>query len=201
MFDKKSVVIIGGGHAGTAIARSLSSKLDESKHTLTLITARPFFVFQPALVRLTVTGDEDLASQVLMPYDHLFTNGVGKVVTGTVEKIEDQKEGGNVVLNSGERVSYHILVLATGSNWNVVNPPSSQEEASNWLKTTSTSIHNSKSIVLVGGGSIGAEFAGEIQDVYPVCSFFNVSLDFSPTHISCLCRKPKSLLCTVTDFC
>jgi NADH dehydrogenase FAD-containing subunit len=175
----KSVVVVGGGHAGTAIARRLSTKLDKSSHSLTLISPRPFLVFRPALVRITVTGDQDLASQALMPYDHLFANGNGKVVIGTVEKVEDQKEGGNVVLTNGEKVFYNVLVLATGSNWNIVDTPNTQKEVSEWINENSSNISDANRIVLVGGGAIGVEFSGEIKDIYPVRQSIQKSLDLN----------------------
>jgi NADH dehydrogenase FAD-containing subunit len=58
--SKSSVVVIGGGMAGAAVARDLSKKLDKSKHELILINPRPFDVWLPALVRCMVTGENDL---------------------------------------------------------------------------------------------------------------------------------------------
>jgi apoptosis-inducing factor 2 len=166
--DEKSIVIVGGGHAGIALANSLSAKLDPSTHSLTLVTTRPFFAFLPPMVRLAVTGDEEMADKVLMPYDHLFVNGNGKIVMGTVIRVDDHATGGCVVLDSGDTVNYDILVLATGSKWNAVQAPDTREDVSTWLKAASAGIRNAKSIVLVGGGAVGAEFAGEIKDIAPV---------------------------------
>lgn len=57
---KDKVVIIGGGQAGTALARVLSKKLDRSQHDLVLINPRPFDVWLPGLVRAAVTGDNKI---------------------------------------------------------------------------------------------------------------------------------------------
>jgi NADH dehydrogenase FAD-containing subunit len=58
--SKASVVIVGGGLSGAAVARELSKKLDKSKHNLIVINPRPFDIWLPALVRAVVTGENGM---------------------------------------------------------------------------------------------------------------------------------------------
>jgi NADH dehydrogenase FAD-containing subunit len=152
----KSVVVLGGGFAGTAVAQSLSTKLDPTRHTLTLISSRPFFIFYPATIRLIAHGQHDLDGKVLMPYNHLLS-GIGSFKLGTANGIETNKNGGGVVvLEGGEKVKYDILVLAAGSSLEgPVSFPNTETAATEWIAQWRTKIAAAKKIVLVGAGAVG----------------------------------------------
>lgn len=165
--DKKSVVILGGGHAGTTLARDLSSKLDPARYTLTLINARPFFVFYPATIRLSVSSEHDLDDKVFMPYDHLF-KGNGSFMLGTATAIEKHTKGGKVVLSTGETVKFDVLAIAPGSKLEgTLSFPDTSAKAKAWISQSRSKFAGAKQIILVGGGAVGSEFAGEIKDAYP----------------------------------
>jgi apoptosis-inducing factor 2 len=153
----KSVVILGGGFAGSAVAQSLSKKLDPKMYTLTLISSRPFFIFYPATLRLIAHGQHDLDDKVLMPYTHLFS-GIGSFKLGTANGIETNENGGGfVVLESGEKVKYDVLVLAPGSTWEgPVSFPNTETAATEWIAQWREKIAAAKKIVLVGAGAIGS---------------------------------------------
>ncbi|KAA1467965.1 FAD/NAD(P)-binding domain-containing protein [Dentipellis sp. KUC8613] len=169
--SRKSVVIVGGGGAGSAIARALSGKLDPSKHELTLITSRPFAVHLPAVVRLTTTSEGSLEDTVLIPYDKLLINDNGTIIVDTVTSIEDGKNGrgGDVILSSGRNIHYDILILSPGSHWSgpLDLPVGDKTEALAFIKQWREKFENAKGIVLAGGGAVGLEFAGEIKDYWP----------------------------------
>ena len=55
--DKKNVVVIGGGHAGGVLARTLSGMLDATKYHVVLINDRPYAIHLLAAARMTVTDD------------------------------------------------------------------------------------------------------------------------------------------------
>lgn len=166
--DKKSVVVVGGGGAGSYIARTLSSKLDASKYTLTLVTARPFAVHYPAAIRLTTTSEGKLEDTVLIPYDKLLLNGNGTIKIDRVVKIEDHKDAGNLVLASGESLQYDVLILAPGSHWEgPLALPDGKDEILEHIKQWRNKFESAKGVVLVGGGAVGIEYAGEIRDYWP----------------------------------
>jgi len=120
----------------------------------------------PAMVRYTTYASPELQDKPIMTYENLFINGNGKFKVGTVESIDDDAK--NVVLKGGERVRYDALILATGSQWEGnLAFPDAREVWDGWLEGVRKRIEDSKSIVLVGGGAIGVETAGEIKDAYP----------------------------------
>ncbi|KAF7339304.1 FAD/NAD(P)-binding domain-containing protein [Mycena sanguinolenta] len=147
------IVIVGGGTGGgSTVARALSSKLPSAK--ITLINPRPYAIALPTLPRMTVSEGNDLLDTALIPYDKLFTNPNGTFVQGVVETIRPETKGGKVVLADGQELTYDVLVLAPGSNWEgPLNFP--QDSAA------------VKEIVLVGGGAVGVEFSGELKDEFP----------------------------------
>ncbi|KAG6909524.1 hypothetical protein DXG01_017081 [Tephrocybe rancida] len=166
--SKQNIVIVGGGSAGVSAAKALSKTLDHSKYQLILINPLPYRIWLIATLRLAVTQDEALKKDVFLPYDKIFLNGNGKFVEGKVVSFEASKEGGSVTLESGEKIDYHILVLSQGATWQ--GPPAFPTTDSG-VKEHLSSIHsklvNAKDIVLVGGGAVGIELAGEIKDEWP----------------------------------
>ncbi|KAL4252163.1 FAD/NAD(P)-binding domain-containing protein [Abortiporus biennis] len=168
--DRKNVVVVGGGYAGFNLARELSGKLDASKYNLILITSKPYFVHLIAGIRLTVTSEGKLEDRALMPYDKLFLNGNGTHVIGTVQSIEEKEsgKGGAVLLSNGEKIDYHVLALATGSKWRgALNFPDTDEEIHAHIEGWRKRFSAAKNVIIVGGGAVGIETAGEIKHFYP----------------------------------
>ncbi|VDC06531.1 unnamed protein product [Peniophora sp. CBMAI 1063] len=164
------IVIVGGGAAGAAIAREVSKFVEPAKHSLTLINARPFTILLPASVRMTAIGSEHLEDKVLVPFDNLFINGNGTVVVGRVTSVEATKgqAGGNVVLESGEKVEYDILVLVPGNTWSgPLDFPDGNEAVYEHIHEWQRKFAAAKSVVMVGGGAVGIEYAGEVRDFFP----------------------------------
>ncbi|RDB30663.1 Apoptosis-inducing factor B [Hypsizygus marmoreus] len=166
---RQNIVVVGGGGAGAPTARQLSAKLDPSKYNLIVITARPYFAHLVGSIRASVTSEGNFAEQILMPYDKLFIKGNGKIVVGQVTSVTDQgSEGGYVTLASGEKVDYSVLILTPGSIWDgPVAIPNTKPETLKWFGDWRTQFEKANDILLVGGGSVGVEFAGEIKDLSP----------------------------------
>lgn len=170
MSTKSHVVIVGGGGYGAQIARALSSKLDANKHTLTLISSREFYLHLPAALRLIVTSENALEKSSLIPYDKLFP-GVGSFKKGTVKEVKKAVDGksGSVLLEDGEEVPWNVLLLAPGNIWEGgLKLPETFKDAENFVFEWRKRIEKAKRIVLVGGGAVGIELAGEIRDIYQV---------------------------------
>ncbi|TFK33092.1 FAD/NAD(P)-binding domain-containing protein [Crucibulum laeve] len=177
-----NIVVVGGGPTGAAVAKELSAKLDASKHSIILITARDFYTHLPATIRTVVTSKGNLEERVLIPYDKLFANGKGKLIVGTVSSIQDNgSDGGKVILANGETVDYSILVLATGSIWEgPLNLPTKTSEAVDYIRRNRQDFEAANHIVLVGGGAVGIEHAGEIKETWPDK---NVTIVHSQKHL------------------
>ena len=107
LMSKQNIVIVGGGGAGVNAANALSRSLDASKYQLILINPLPYRVWLIATLRLTVSPQEGLKEEMMLPYDKVFAKGNGKFVEGTVASFEASKEGasgGTVTLESGEKI-------------------------------------------------------------------------------------------------
>ncbi|KAI0045202.1 FAD/NAD-P-binding domain-containing protein [Auriscalpium vulgare] len=169
---KKNVVVVGGGGAGAPLARVFSQKLDPSKHTLTLITTHEFAIHLPGAVRMTTTAEEKLEDTALIPLDKLLANGNGVIKIGRAIGVQANKgaaEGGIVTLESGETVAYDVLVLAPGSHWQgaIDFPDGGRDKAIAHINAWREKFASARHVLLVGGGAVGQEFAGEIKDFYP----------------------------------
>jgi NADH dehydrogenase FAD-containing subunit len=166
---RKNIVIVGGGVAGATLARTLSSKINASTTSLTLVTARPFALHLPAGIRLTTTAEGQLEDTVLIPYDNLLVNGNGTIKIGRVTTIEPGREStGSIVLSTGERIQYDILVLAAGAEWEgPLAFPDDRAAVLEHIKSWRRKFDNANGIILAGGGAVGCEYAGEIKDAFP----------------------------------
>lgn len=173
--DKKNVVVVGGGVAGNTIARALSAKLDPSKYNLILITSRPFAIHIIAGARITVSSEDHLENTAFIPYDNLFINGNGSLIVGTVVSINklEGTQGGAVTLKDGKQVPFEVLALAPGSSWNgPLAFPDEKNLITDFLEHWRSKYEKAKDIVLIGGGAVGIETAGEIKDQWPVSLVF-----------------------------
>ncbi|KAI0329007.1 FAD/NAD(P)-binding domain-containing protein [Cubamyces sp. BRFM 1775] len=168
--DLKHVVIVGGGVAGALAARSLSKKLDPTRHTLTLINSRPCFIHLTASARMVVTPEGHLEDRAIVPLDRLFQHGIGTLKVGRATFIVETApgKGGVVVLKDGERIPYSALVLALGNSWpGPLHFPDSVQDLRAHINEWRSKFERSKHVVVVGGGAVGIETAGEVKHEWP----------------------------------
>lgn len=152
------------------MADELSKKLDPARHTLTLIGSRDFYMHIPARMRMMVSPLDYLENSALMPYTHLFDR-VGKYKQGAVTQVKKKADGksGTVVLASGEELPWDVLLLCPGNVWEgAIKLPDKKEEVHDFLDGWRKKSEKADKVVLVGGGAVGYELAGELRMVYPV---------------------------------
>ncbi|KIK61786.1 hypothetical protein GYMLUDRAFT_42829 [Collybiopsis luxurians FD-317 M1] len=196
---KKTIVIVGGGIGGLELLNShLSKSIDPEKHTVVLIDARPTLTHLLSTLRLVVSDKDDLTRRSILPYgDHTFRNklaGNGRFIHGSVTEVKFGEggplgggQGGSVVVDSGEEVAYDVLVLATGSAWPrpIAFPTESREAIVEHVKTRRAEFAKATDILLVGGGAVGIELAGELKDAFPskpVTIIHRQNLLLNPTY-------------------
>jgi NADH dehydrogenase FAD-containing subunit len=155
---QQTVVVVGGGYAGTIAFNQLSRRLDENTH-LVLVTARPYFVHLPAAARLVISKSEvterGFVDKVLWAHTSRFNVGNRRTVYGKVVGITDGEEEKYVVLESGEKVEYTYLVLAPGSRWEgLLDFPDTKEGTVKRLHEWYEKFEKAEDIALVGGGGI-----------------------------------------------
>jgi apoptosis-inducing factor 2 len=150
------VVIVGGGYAGTMVARALDGIAE-----VRLIEPRDRFVHNVAAIRAVV--EPALLDRLVIPYDRLLRRG--SMIQGLVTEIGE----GRVKLADGVTVEGDIVVAATGSTYaRPFKPqPGSGEIFAEDSRAAHEALRAARTVAIVGGGAVGVELAGEITAAYP----------------------------------
>ena len=150
----KKAVIIGGGFAGSTVAKKL-----EKHFEVVLIDAKDYFEFTPGILREIVFQSKGEYVQGLHR-NYLRKAGFIKGVATSI----DEK---NVFLGR-KKISYDYLVICSGSGY--AYPIKEQgivlADRMENLKKSHYQLENSKKIAIIGGGLVGVELAGEICTKY-----------------------------------
>ena len=146
----KRVVIIGGGFAGSTVASKL-----EKKFNVTLVDAKDYFEFTPGILRTIIYPNHSDKIQAF----HRHYLKKASFVKGKVSSISKK----SVSVNDQE-LRYDYLVICSGSKY---SPPIKESGIilANHVKNLAekhNDIKNSEKILIIGGGLVGVELAGEI---------------------------------------
>jgi len=161
----KNIVIIGGSFSGISLVQRLVRCLP-SGYRIVWIERNSHLHYLFAFPRFSVVpGLEQLG---FIPYDGIEKNAVQGILVrkrGEVVSVEE----GEVVLETGERVGYEFLVVATGSTQAGPVGLLSKERLGGCqeLREVQEVIGMSEKIAVVGGGAVGVELASDIKDFYP----------------------------------
>jgi NADH dehydrogenase FAD-containing subunit len=158
---KRSVVIYGGGIAGGVLANKLSQDL-----RVTLVDPRDYFKVPMAAPRNLV--EPGFAEGAIVA----FADAMPAVEHVRAKLVEMTRQGGVVEYEDGSRglVTGDASVLATGSRF-----PNELMRAYEGSATDRKAFYlrfndrllNAQRILIVGGGPIGVETAGEISEKFP----------------------------------
>ena len=152
------VVVVGGGYAGTLVAKNLDRDAD-----VVLIDPRDAFVNVAALLRALT--QPDWAPNAFFPYANLLERG--RVIRDRVTSVDV----GGVVLASGDQVGADVIVLATGSSYPYPAHPHgvdrSSADALADLRSSQAQLEVANRVVILGAGPVGLELAGEIREAWP----------------------------------
>ncbi|HUH12754.1 MAG TPA: FAD-dependent oxidoreductase, partial [Longimicrobiales bacterium] len=183
MADERSspphVVIVGGGFGGIYAARSLRN----AAVRITLIDRRNHHLFQPLLYQVATAALSP--ADIAAPIRQILRRQANvRVLLDTVTGVELERH--EVVLESGRRVSYDYLILATGAvdqyfghdDWAVSAPGLKKLEDAveirrRFLLAFEAAEQESDpervrvllTVVVVGGGPTGVEMAGAFAEV------------------------------------
>jgi len=156
--NEKHIVIIGGGYGGCQLA----SDLQRYKIPFTLVDPKDCFHHNVAACRAGVLPDQWNERQVI-DYQKAFGD---KFVRGKVTNVyfEDQV----VVIDEKTEIKFTEVVFAVGSIGPFPGNSSriSSEDIKAQYVELSQAIMKSEKIVIIGGGPVGVEMAGEIVEVY-----------------------------------
>ena len=151
----KRVVIVGGGYAGTMLARAIDGAAE-----VRLIEPRDRFVHNVAAIRAVV--GPALLDRLIIPYDRLLRRG--SVIQGLAVEIGE----GRVRLADGTSIEGDIVVAATGSTYALPFKPWTAfgESFAESSRAAHEALRAAKTVAIVGGGAVGVELAGEIASAH-----------------------------------
>ncbi|KAF8761250.1 Pyridine nucleotide-disulfide oxidoreductase [Rhizoctonia solani] len=158
----KNIVVIGAGGGGVPLIQALQKRLNRETHLLVVIEQRDYYAHWPSLIRASVTNEGSFDERGLIPYDRAFGPLVN-IVHSNVREITSA-----AVVTDGGSIPFEHLILATGSIWNgsLALPPA-RVDAIEYLRAFRTKLEAAQNIVIVGGGAVGVEYAGELRYFMP----------------------------------
>ena len=158
----EKIVIIGGGQASISCASHLRTNGFDA--LITIICEENFYPYQrPPLSKKFLTGNFLEERLLLKKTDYYKANKV-EVIFSVAEEINREKK--EIYLQSGEKIAYTKLVIATGSRAKK-EPLSAADDFSNIAylrnlndaKSLKNFLQPGKRILIVGGGYLGLEVA------------------------------------------
>ncbi|KAG6556313.1 hypothetical protein Mapa_002255 [Marchantia paleacea] len=154
MAEMKKVVVVGGGIAGSAIAKGLEDHSDvtliDPKNYLDIAYARMRAIVEPAMAERSLILHSDYLKKA-------------KILESTVESATDSE----VTTASGERVPFDFLVVCTGTVFTSPPEKTTKAERLEEFNGLNRKLHEAESVLIIGGGPVGVELAGEIVTDFP----------------------------------
>ena len=171
MSELKKVLIVGGGYAGVSLVTELSKK-KISNLKIVLISKNDYFYHNIASPRTIV--DDKIISDIVLPFDNLMKGDNKEFIHGKVTQIHKNEVKyssivNNVETNEEKKVTFDYLVLALGTKYSQIyyGAQNSMNMQINELRETNEKFKKSTSVLVLGGGPVGIETAGEIETDFP----------------------------------
>jgi NADH dehydrogenase FAD-containing subunit len=153
---RPTVVVIGGGYGGVNVAKALDEAAD-----VTLVEPKDAFFHNVAALRGLV--DPTFLPTIFIPYNGLLANG--RIVHDRATEVD----GSRVVLRSGGVLTPDFVVLASGSKYPFPAKAGADraDDSQDRVRSTHKALAEAEHALLLGGGPVGIELAGEIRAVWP----------------------------------
>ena len=161
MSAKQRIVVVGGGAAGHKIAYAMQNAAD-----VILVDPKDYLEVPMAVPRLMVAPG---SLPALIPYREFLPKA--ELVQGWLKEV---RASSIVVATSAQpatrEIPYDYLVLATGSNYegDLVKPVSGNiGQRLQHFRSVRKHLEGAGRVLIVGGGAVGIELAGEITETFP----------------------------------
>lgn len=161
------VVVVGGGYGGAALAAGLDHGLDHGTggdgEAVEVVLVEPKDAFVHASAALRAVVDPTWADRVFLPYERLLRRG--EVVHDWARLVSP----GRVRFSADREVTGDVVVLATGTAYPFPAKflETEAEVAVSHLDRLRETLRRCTGVLLVGGGPVGVELAGELTSAFP----------------------------------
>jgi NADH dehydrogenase FAD-containing subunit len=157
--DEK-ILVIGGGFGGARAAQELCKA---GFTNVTLVDRKSYFEVTYATLRGVVEPQVWGAKSRKAYTDFLL----GKFIQGAVTVLDENEAR----LSTGETVDFDFAVIATGTSYPTftISKPLDQLttlDRTRHIESEHLKLDNARSVLILGGGPVGVEFAGEIASYY-----------------------------------
>lgn len=160
MTKDSKVLVIGGGYAGARVTQDLAKA---GFKRITLIDKKDYFEVTYATMRA-------LAQPALGNHSrHAYADFIkGEFTQGVVAELAPT----SAQLENGSSLDFDIAVLATGSSYPTFPIGKSQtamhlSDRNAEVSKAHEQLVRAKNVLIIGGGIVGVELAGEIADPFP----------------------------------
>jgi len=160
MKKQTDVLIIGGGFGGVGVAQ----KLAKNGVDVTLVDRKNYFEVTFATLR-NVADPKILGNTPRKLYND-FINGT--FIQASIESMNDKE----AKLTNGGIIRFNRAVISSGSRYPTLplaksNSAFDYTERNQEMLDAHKSLASAKSVLVIGGGVVGVEFAGEIASAFP----------------------------------
>lgn len=157
---KTQVLIIGGGFAGVSTAQ----QLEKQGISTTLVDKKDYFEVTYAVLR-DIAAPEQNDGKARQFYKDIL---VGTFIQDSVQELKHNE----AILGSGTNIKFDTVIIASGSRYpSLPLAKSANSIALNdreiELKQYNDKLAQASSVLIVGGGVVGVELAGEIAYAMP----------------------------------
>lgn len=149
--EKARVVVVGGGVAGSLLAKTMQGHAD-----VVLLDPKDYLEIPWAELRSMV--EPSFAERSLIYHKDYLSDAT--IVTSSAVNITEHA----VLTADGHSLPYDYLIIATG---HALASPASRAERIKEFQRDNGKIESSESVLIIGGGPTGVELAGEIVVDYP----------------------------------
>ena len=170
------IVILGGGFCGAIIAKKLDTC---RKLEITLIDQKNYFEYTPSIHK--VVSCPSYLDKITVPYSHFLKNVrviIDNIVHVTPTFVKTEKK----------KIDFDYLVVSTGIDYPIMLENKENVfvlKNGNEAAEMSTKLLKANSIIIIGGGLIGIEIAGEL-----ITKTKNKKINIVHSHNRLLERNP-----------
>jgi len=153
-----NVIIVGGGFCGSIVAKKLEKNINLQ---VTLIDKKKYFEYSPSLAKILF--DPLYNKKIIVPFSSFLKNT--KLVNDSLVNVKQ-----NCVETTNETFHYNYLVLCPGIDYPIYLSNKKQVitlKSDINFNEINSDLRHAKRVLIVGGGVIGTELAGEFATRTP----------------------------------